>query len=73
MDEARTMGRLRMRYQSAEDAVDTALRRAGYNPAKLDALPEDVRPGSDLAEAIARLREADELLTAAEQRSPARR
>jgi len=73
MDEARTMGRLRMRYQSAHDAVDAALRRAGYKPETLDALPENVRPGSQLADAIARLREADSLLTAAEERSPARR
>jgi hypothetical protein len=73
MDEARTMGRLRLRYQGAQDAVDAALRRAGYKPETLAALPEDVRPGSQLEEAIARLREADELLTAAEQRSPARR
>ena len=67
------MGRLWRRYYGAEEAVGHALRRAGYKPETLDALPADVRPGSDLAVAIARLHEADELLRAAEERSPARR
>ena len=66
------MGRLRMRERGAREAVDIALRRMGRDPSAPDAIPEDVAPGSDLARALAHWREADALLTAAEDRSPAR-
>lgn len=72
MDNSNTMSRLRLRVESARAAVDIALRRAGRDPSAADAIPEYVEPGSGLAHALARWREADQLLTAAEERSPTR-
>ena len=72
MLDSRTMGRIRLARLSARSDVDMALRRAGYDPATLDALPDPGTCDCALAEAIRRFQVADSELTAAEDRAPSR-
>lgn len=54
---------------SAHEAVTIALRRAGYDPRELDALPEPGECDCSLATAIRRWHEVNAALDAAQRRS----
>ena len=72
MLDSRTMGRIRLARQSARSEVDMALRRAGYDPATLEELPDPGTCDCHLAATIRRFQEAERELTAAEDRAPLR-
>ena len=72
MLDSRTMGRMWMNRASARETLRAELRRAGYDPATLDALPDPGECGCALAVAIRRFQAADSELTAAENRAPSR-
>jgi hypothetical protein len=68
MPDQRAVNNLSQRVASAREAVDQALRRAGYDPATLDALPEPGECRCALALAIHEWRAATEELEAAHAR-----
>jgi hypothetical protein len=68
MPDSRAVMNLSQRVASAHAAVEQALRRAGYDPATLDALPEPGDCGCGLALAIREWRAANLALDAARER-----
>lgn len=69
MPDRRAMNALGQAYTSQREVVALALRRAGYDPDTLQALPDPDDCPPILAEEIRRFRELGERLDAAERRT----